>query len=570
MAAGGKSRCFSGDIWRYVEIMKIVLIQPPVEDFYDTEIRLQPLGLCCLKAVLLEKCPGLRVKVLDFHGGWGRQTIPVPRELAYLKEFYAEANQSPFSSFHQYYHFGASFAEVGERVAAEQPDLVGISALFSPYYREVLHCAAAIRQRLQTKIVLGGGQVSCAPELMLADRNVDFIIRGEGERPLVELVRALRDGGDLAAIDGLGYKSGGRSQLNPVGDNYPVESLPLPDLSDLPITNYLYQQRPLAFIQSSRGCPHRCAFCSVHQVFGRGHRRRPAAKIIEELEVRYQQGYRVFDFEDDNLTLEAEQMILLCQEIKARFAGREITLLAMNGIAYKSLNQRVLAAMWQAGFRRLNLALVSSEPAAMAAVDRGHDLEKFRRVVGEAQALGFALEVHLIIGLPGDTLANMVQSIIVLAQLPVLIGVSIFYLTPGTPISALFPAMSPTDIFRSRSTAMAIVSEACSRRQLFTLFLTARIINFLKGLSLDAAETGLATLLAQRTAGQGREALGLTLLHQLLAEKKLSAAHKGKWSEIAQFETALFEQLWQQLSWLMTQAGEKIVLGGELGGDVTI
>lgn len=541
--------------------MKIVLIQPPVADFYDTDIRLQPLGLCFLKAVLLEKCQGVQVSVLDFHSGWGRKTIPVPQELAYLKEFYAHPNQSPFSTFHQYYHFGAPFEAIGERLAAEQPDLVGIASLFSPYYREVLRCAAVIRQRTRAKIVLGGGHVSCAPELMLRDSNVDFIVRGEGERPLVELVTALCTGGDLAAIGGLGYKKDGSMHINPVGENYPVESLPIPDLADLPVARYLYQNRPIAFIQSSRGCPHQCSFCSVHQIFGRGHRRRPVETIVAEMELRYQQGYRVFDFEDDNLTLDARGIILLCQEICRRFEGRERTLLAMNGVSYKSLNQEILTAMQQAGFRRLNLALVSSDQEVLEAVGRGYDLEKFHRVIGEADELGFDLEVHLIIGLPNDTLDSMIQSLVVLARLPVLIGVSIFYLTPGTPISESFPAMSATDIFCSRSTAMAIVSDQCSRRDLFTLFLTARIINFLKGLSLEGAKTELAALLSPSEKSRGREALGITLLQKLLCEKKLFASHKGKLSEIVPFDVALFEKIWQQLGWVITQEGARIAIG---------
>ena len=67
--------------------MKLLLIQPPVQDFYDTAIRLQPLGLCALKAIVRERLPRWEVSVKDYHHGRGRRTIPIPPELAYLKAY---------------------------------------------------------------------------------------------------------------------------------------------------------------------------------------------------------------------------------------------------------------------------------------------------------------------------------------------------------------------------------------------------------------------------------------------------------------------------------------------------
>ena len=68
--------------------MKLILLQPPIEDFYETDVRLQPIGLCYLKAAVKKHLPEIQVLVKDYHQGWGRRTIPVPRELAYLRDFY--------------------------------------------------------------------------------------------------------------------------------------------------------------------------------------------------------------------------------------------------------------------------------------------------------------------------------------------------------------------------------------------------------------------------------------------------------------------------------------------------
>src|SRR3970282_1501972 len=109
--------------------MRVVLIQPPVQDFYDTDVRLQPIGLCYLKAAVRKYLPDVEVIIKDYHGGHGRRTITIPRELHYLKEFYPVPYASPFSTFHQYYHFGKPFEEIEEEIAAISPDVVGISSL---------------------------------------------------------------------------------------------------------------------------------------------------------------------------------------------------------------------------------------------------------------------------------------------------------------------------------------------------------------------------------------------------------------------------------------------------------
>src|SRR3989338_256016 len=128
--------------------MKLLLLQPPIQDFYDTDIRLQPLGLAYLKSAVRKFLPGVEVVVKDYHQGWGRRTVALPRELAYLRDFYPCPDESPFSSFHQYYHFGADFEDLADDVAREKPDLVGISSLFSPYYREAMRAAEVVKNRL--------------------------------------------------------------------------------------------------------------------------------------------------------------------------------------------------------------------------------------------------------------------------------------------------------------------------------------------------------------------------------------------------------------------------------------
>lgn len=541
--------------------MKIVLLQPPVQDFYDTDIRLQPLGLCYLKAALMKYCPDDQVVVRDFHHGWGRRTVAVPKELRYLKSFYSQVNQSPFSSFCHYYHFGADYQTIASEVARLTPDLIGISALFSPYYREVLACAAAIKTRVNVPIVVGGGQASCCPELMLGDPHVDFIVIGQGEKPLVELVSSLgRGNSGYAQIAGLGWKVAGQLWINPPGPAFDFAKLPMPDLSDLPVDRYLYQGKPIAFVQTSRGCPHRCGFCSVHQIFGRGFQRRNTGQIIEEMEFRIAQGYRVFDFEDDNLTFDQQEFIGLCEQINQRFDVSQLTLLAMNGISYQNLDANVLAHMKRAGFSRLNLALVSADQKLLRSVGRPHRVDGLAGVVETAFALGLGIEVHMIIGLPGDTLEAMGHTLTMLAVLPALIGVSTFYLTPGTDATKHFPIQTEEDIFKARSTAMAITSDVCTRRDLFTLFTIARIINFLKGLELDISQEKPLLLADLQALSNVREEIGMEILTRLLAEGRLYGHANGNFFEVQNFNVELFQTVWEALDMIRTQKGKWLAL----------
>ena len=164
--------------------MRVLLIQPPVQDFYDTDVRLQPIGLCYLKAAVNKHLPDIDVIVRDYHGGASRKTVPIPKELRYLSDYYGAADKSPFSTFHRYYHFGKPFEEIEEDITLIRPDIVGISSLFTPYYREALEVATRAKKVSRAIVVMGGSHASAVPESLLASAGVDYVIRGEGEKAI--------------------------------------------------------------------------------------------------------------------------------------------------------------------------------------------------------------------------------------------------------------------------------------------------------------------------------------------------------------------------------------------------
>src|SRR5918996_3749928 len=106
--------------------MKVVLIQPPIQDFYETDVRLQPIGLCYLRAAVNAHLPHVDVLIKDYHQGFRRRTVALPKELSDLADYYPVADKSPFAAFHQYYHFGQTFEAIAAEIADLQPDVVGI------------------------------------------------------------------------------------------------------------------------------------------------------------------------------------------------------------------------------------------------------------------------------------------------------------------------------------------------------------------------------------------------------------------------------------------------------------
>jgi radical SAM superfamily enzyme YgiQ (UPF0313 family) len=540
--------------------MKLLLMQPPIQDFYDTDIRLQPLGLCMLKAALKKSLPDVEVVVKDYHQGHGRKTIPLPAELSYLKEYYVFPDLSPFSTFHQYYHFGASFDALAEDVLKEKPDLVGVSSLFTPYYREALECAREIKKREPVPILVGGSHVSASPMSILGDPAVDFIIRGEGERPLVELVRALLAGTSLTDVPNLGYKRNGVPVLNAIGEPYPLDELPFADFSDLREQRYLHQRKSLCFITTTRGCPHRCTFCSVHLTFGEKFQKRSLEKILLEIRQRYEEGYRVFDFEDDNLSFHKEDYKRLLSLIVAEFNGADLRLLAMNGISHLSLDGEILHLMRLAGFSHLNISLVSSSEEVLKRLHRPQTLANFLEVVAQAHALGFKITCYQILGLPHETLDNMIDTLAILARLPVLIGVSVFYLTPGCSLSKEFPELSETDMFKARSTAMALETDHFSRDDIHTFFISARIMNFLKGIQVKGERLSLQAALGMAEHLGERQKLGSEILRRLFEERTLYAATRHGLKPIRRFKPDLFLRISLRVGYVVSQHGGSIEL----------
>ena len=208
--------------------MKTLLVQPPIQDFYYTPIRTQPIGLAYLASSLQSE--GHTVEILDCRAR-GKWELPVPPEFSYLTEFYPFNDRSPFALYSGYYHFGMSWEQIRQEIVRADADVYGISSGFTPYHGEALTIARIIKEWDARKIVvMGGAHVNADPEGVLKSPLVDYVVLGEGERRLSLLLRELEKRGRVvAATDGIAYRRNGEMAVPAAGsfiDN--LDALPHP------------------------------------------------------------------------------------------------------------------------------------------------------------------------------------------------------------------------------------------------------------------------------------------------------------------------------------------------------
>ncbi|MEW6670083.1 MAG: radical SAM protein [Thermodesulfobacteriota bacterium] len=449
--------------------MRVLLIQPPLEDFYTTAIRLYPLGLTYAAAVLRRL--GVAVGILDCLNPLKKHPLPLPPDFGHLKPFF---QQDPFL-FKRYYRFGISEAAVVRAIEKFAPDLIGISSQFSAYFSSVARLAAVIKAHADVPVFIGGNHASVfADKIRQRAPHIDAVLPGPAESSLPAFIHS-RCNGWIPNPEPVDWKT-----LEPAHDLLPAGA-------------YRMGRKSYVSLSAGRGCPYGCDFCSVRAMFGRGIEYRPVDAVIREMEWNYlNRGVRIFNFEDDNLSFDRQWFRQLLESVIDHPVLKEIELTAMNGICFPTLDGPLLMLMRRAGFQRLNLSFVTRDAGLQQRYHRPAPRDDFGAIIADARRLGFMITVYVIIGLPGQTFAEIRESIDYLLDLGVLVGPSPFYLPPG---SALFDTLKVPDSVREnwnlyRATAFAVETEQLCREQLIELFSYTRRRNLEKRKALGLEKTG--------------------------------------------------------------------------------
>ncbi len=503
-------------------MVDILLIQPPIRDFYLTAKRTQPYGLACIAGALIRK--GFTTEIFDALATRKSKTLNWPYEMAYLDKFYGRADHSPFALFHRYRHFGYSFEHIGKIALDSGAFLVGISSLFTAYQNEAIKTAEIVKKwHPSAKIVLGGHHPTVFPKEVMESRAVDFIIGGEGEGALPHLAQALKTGQGLKGIPGLVFRDeNDHVSISTATGEADLDQAPLPALHLVKQAFYQRGGHGSAVIVASRGCPLQCSYCSLGAGSPVKYRRRSVASVIAEIEYAVSHhDARFIDFEDENLSLDKQWFLHLLSEISRRYVCKGLELRAMNGLLPISLDDEMIVAMKAAGFKTLNLSLGSTSGKQLKKFNRPDVRTGFETALELAETHSLGAVGYVIAGAPGQSAEGSLNDLLYLASRRVLAGLSIFYPAPGSTDYKWCKQLGilPDHFSLLRSSCLP-VSHETRRTESVTLLRIARILNFMKALR----DRGVPLPMPESFADQitlnpsDREEAGLKLLSWFLKD----------------------------------------------------
>lgn len=463
----------------------VLLIQPPIREFYLTRKRTIPYGLASIAAGLEQE--GFTTEIIDALATAKSKPIDWPKKFHYLTPYYGRADSTAFSLFHRFRHFGYSHEHLACIIREKQPMAVGISSLFTAYADQALDTARAVKKFCPgTIVIMGGHHPTLFPEQTLECEAVDFVLRGEGEVSMALLCRALKNKSDqLEKIPGIGFRKEKSFHINEPAWAEELENLPLPAQNKINWNFYQRNKKAAITVVASRGCPFPCSYCSVSALSSHARfRRREVPGILNEIQIQADHRQIGFiDFEDENLTLDKKWVMELLAGIRKIFRGKQVELRAMNGLYPPSLDQEIISAMKESGFKTLNLSLGSFSMAQLKRFNRPDVRNAHDKALEMAESEGMDAVSYIIGGAPGQTANSSLEDLLMLAQRRTLAGFSVFYPAPGSRDYGICQRENilPASFALMRSTALPL-DHTTSRLQAATLLRLTRILNYLKSL----------------------------------------------------------------------------------------
>ena len=209
-----------------------------------------------------------------------------------------------------------------DRLKTRHPVLVGITSMTGTQLKGALRAAEITRAAGPTPIVFGGVHASLFPEGSLQHANVDYVVVGEGETVLLELIRYLSEGSPHPAdISSLGWKKlDGEPVINSRGSFHDMDSLPDIPFHLLDIKPYLHTyfwEKNVIDLESSRGCPYNCGFCYNEIYNQRQWRAMGPAKVVSMIRRLVENnGVTNFLFIDDSFFVDKKRVMEIVSRVE--------------------------------------------------------------------------------------------------------------------------------------------------------------------------------------------------------------------------------------------------------------
>jgi radical SAM superfamily enzyme YgiQ (UPF0313 family) len=337
--------------------------------------------------------------------------------------------------------WGWSEEELVRRVAAYDPDLIGVTAMTHEITRAA-RIVASLKARLGDRpTVVGGPHITALPERTLAEFPVfDYGVYGEGERTTVELVKCLFGGKpapDLRAIEGIVFRNGDQIVVNeprPFLTAQELDELPYPAFDQYygDDRNALTGSESYYVMYTARGCPYRCSFCM--QVLGRKVRGMSPERIVGEIEYaisRY--GAHTVDFADEIFLFDSPRTRKTLQMMIDRGLSNRIR---WSGLTRANMVSRELIALAKrAGCFDLEMGVESGDDEILRRIHKQITVEQVREAVQIIKDHDITLGACFILGHPHETHETARKTIDLAVELntdTIAVGLMVPY--PGTEI----------------------------------------------------------------------------------------------------------------------------------------
>ncbi len=319
---------------------------------------------------------------------------------------------------------------VAYRVLQIQPDVVGFSVSCWNAGAVYEICTIIKKARPQTRIILGGSEVGPDAEKVLEEHaDVDMVVRGEGEETFAELLRVMAAGKRAWMCEGVTARDGDTIVSAP--DRPLIE-----DLDTIPspwLAGTLSPLESLSYLETFRGCPHRCAYCFESKGTTRV-RSFSRERIQSEIDaVAGAPGVRQMSFIDSVFNLTGERLAWLAEAL-APHAARGIRLHTIE-VDMERIDDTEAALLHRAGVVSVETGPQSVGSDALKASHRTFHPDKFVNGVTALKRAGISVGCDLIIGLPGDDVFDVIGGLRWLLALdPGVIQSSTLHVLPGTDL----------------------------------------------------------------------------------------------------------------------------------------
>ncbi len=337
--------------------------------------------------------------------------------------------------------------QVERFIREHQPRFVGLTGV-TIQIGSVHRVAAVVKSVLPgSTVVVGGAHATALPEEVLEDANIDYVIRGEGEKSFAALI----EGEPIESITGLSYRSD--NALGPIRHNAP--GAPIEDLDSLPMPAYhlirfelykpavgAYRRLPALAMTTARGCPGKCTFCSSAQTPLRTRSALHIVNEIEQLQARY--GIREINFYDDTFTIFKRNVAKLCDLIVER--GIDVTWSCFARI--DGINRSLMEKMHKAGCHQIMFGIESADPGILKNIRKPINLGRACEVVRTAQQVGITARAAFMLGNPGETAETMRRTIDFAKKLDP--DIVLFNITVPFPGTQLFEWANRNGYLRTR------------------------------------------------------------------------------------------------------------------------